>query len=159
MSSWPKQSYDEMTRFYGEPGTNCPLLYVPKGYPMIIAWDKERVLTRFACNKKIHEPVTRVLTKTLEHYKQEGIKKLGLHLFGGCLNVRKMRGGSSWSIHSWGAAIDFDPEKNQLKWGKDRAQFAKPEYDEWWKFWEAEGGVSLGRARNYDWMHVQFARL
>ena len=25
--------------------------------------------------------------------------------------------------------------------------------------WEAEGAVSLGRARDYDWMHVQFANL
>ena len=25
--------------------------------------------------------------------------------------------------------------------------------------WEEEGALSLGRVRNYDWMHVQFARL
>jgi hypothetical protein len=80
-------------------------------------------------------------------------------LFGGCLNVRRMRGGSAWSMHSWGIAFDFDPDRNQLRWGRDRAAFAKPEYNKWFELWEEEGAVSLGRVRNFDWMHVQFARL
>ena len=74
-------------------------------------------------------------------------------------HVRKMRGGSSYSMHSWGIAIDFDPERNQLKWGKDRARLAQPDAVEFWRCWEAEGWVALGRARDYDWMHVQAARL
>ena len=82
-----------------------------------------------------------------------------LDLWGGCLNVRKMRGGSRYSMHSWGIAIDYDPGKNRLKWGRDRAAFAKPEYDTWWRLWEEEGWVSLGRTRNFDWMHVQAAKL
>jgi hypothetical protein len=28
-----------------------------------------------------------------------------------------------------------------------------------WRIIEGEGAVSLGRARNFDWMHWQFARL
>jgi hypothetical protein len=27
--------------------------------------------------------------------------------------------------------------------------FAQPEYDAWWRFWEEEGWVSLGRTKNY----------
>ena len=70
-----------------------------------------------------------------------------------------MRGGTRWSTHAWGIAIDYDPDRNQLKWGRDRAAFARPEYDAWWRLWEEEGWVSLGRTRNYDWMHVQAAKL
>ncbi|MCF8078467.1 MAG: hypothetical protein K9K88_04215 [Desulfobacterales bacterium] len=46
-----------------------------------------------------------------------------------------------------------------LKWGRDRAHFARTEYDAWWRLWEEEGWVSLGRQRNFDWMHVQAAQL
>jgi hypothetical protein len=28
-----------------------------------------------------------------------------------------------------------------------------------WKIIESEGAVSLGRRKDYDWMHWQFARL
>jgi len=70
-----------------------------------------------------------------------------------------MRGGSSWSVHSWGAAIDFDPDRNSLHASKAFARLAKPDADEFWRIWESEGWVSLGRAKNYDWMHIQAARL
>ncbi|MCA1748660.1 MAG: M15 family metallopeptidase [Sphingomonadales bacterium] len=70
-----------------------------------------------------------------------------------------MRGGSSWSMHSWGIAIDFDPANNQLRWGRDRARMAKPAYAPFLNAWESEGWISLGRERNFDWMHVQAARL
>ena len=40
-----------------------------------------------------------------------------------------------------------------------RFAFARPEYNMWWKLWEEEGWVSLERQRNFDWMHVQAARL
>jgi hypothetical protein len=70
-----------------------------------------------------------------------------------------MRGGTKWSTHSWGIAIDYDPERNRLNWGRDKASFAKPEYGDWWKIWEKEGWVSLGRTRNFDWMHIQAAKL
>jgi len=53
----------------------------------------------------------------------------------------------------------MDPDNNQLKWGKDRASFAKPVYNDYWKIVEAEGATSLGRSRNFDWMHFQFADL
>ena len=87
------------------------------------------------------------------------IHRLRLDVWGGCLNVRKMRGGTRNSMHSWGIALDYDPQNNQLKWGSDRATFAQPDYNKWWEFWEEEGWVSLGRTRNYDWMHVQAAKL
>ena len=31
--------------------------------------------------------------------------------------------------------------------------------ERWWALWEEEGFVSLGRAGDFDWMHVQAARL
>jgi hypothetical protein len=100
----------------------------------------------------------KIFESTLSTYGVD-IETLGLNLFGGCLNVRKMRGGSSWSIHSWGAAIDLDPDNNQLRWDNNKATFAKSDYDPFWEIVEKEGWTSLGRRKNYDWMHFQAARL
>lgn len=156
-NKWPVQTTANLNKFYGSVGTNQSKCYSP--YPLRIAWDKRKKVSRFTCHKKIVEPTQRVLQKTLDYYGRDEIKRLGLDLFGGCLNVRKIRGGTAWSTHSWGISIDWDPERNRLRWGKNKANFARPEYDPWWSFWEQEGAVPLGRVRNFDWMHIQFATI
>lgn len=153
---WPKQDYNSMVNFYGPVGENQTKLDLP--YPLKLAWDKNVIVKKMTCNEKCERAFYNIFENTLKAYGSD-ISKLKLDLFGGCLNVRRMRGGRSWSIHSWGAAVDLDPDNNQLKWGRDRATFSKPVYNEFWKIVEKEGGVSLGRERNYDWMHFQFATL
>jgi len=84
---------------------------------------------KIAWNKSQRRSDVRVRTKVADSlggrvYAQYGlaeIKRLGFDLFGGNHNPRKMRGGSGWSTHSWGIAIDFNPERNRLKWGRGRA--------------------------------------
>lgn len=154
-NAWPRQR--DMLRFYGGVGKNQTRIALP--YPMRIAWNTRQVINRFSCHEKVHDSIHRILTKVRDHYGEAEIKRLRLDLFGGCLNVRKMRGGSRWSMHAWGIAVDIDPARNALSWGRDRATLAKPEYETWWRCWEEEGWLSLGRARNFDWMHVQAARL
>ena len=155
VNQWP--FYRDMQRFYGAPGKHQTYLQVP--YGMRLAWDQTKPITRFSIHEKCHDSALRVLQRVLSHYGEDQIATLGLNLFGGCLNVRRMRGGTKWSTHAWGAAIDFDPSRNQLRWGRDKAELAKPAYEPFWRFWEEEGWVSLGRARNYDWMHVQAVRI
>ena len=128
-------------------------------YPHVIAWNRAQTVTRITRHRKVADSLVRVLTNVKEHYGKDGIERLRLDIWGGCLNVRRMRGGSRYSMHSWGIAMDYDPENNRLKWGRDRASFAQPQYNRWWEFWEQEGWVSLGRQRNFDWMHVQAAKL
>lgn len=155
-NDWPIQTQSELIKFYGAVGTNQTKVVVP--YSLKIAWATEKTITKFTCHEKVADSIARILTRVKDHYGDQ-IEPLGLDLWGGCLNVRPMRGGTKYSTHSWGMAIDWDPTRNQLRWGKDKANFAKPEYDMWWKLWEEEGWVSLGRARNYDWMHVQAAKV
>lgn len=155
--SWPKQDYNSMVKFYGPVGSNQTTLVLP--YTMVLDWETSKTVTKMTCHEKVHDSLERIFKKTLDHYGLEKIKQLKLHEFGGCLNVRKMRGGSAWSIHSWGAAVDIDADRNQLKWGRDKAVLAKPEYNEFWKIVASEGWTSLGQARNYDWMHFQAANL
>jgi len=158
MNNWPKQDYTSMCKYYGEVGENQTRVTLP--YSLKLAWDTSSVITRLTCNEKVSESLYTIFEKTLKTYGEKEIKRLRLDVFGGCLNVRKMRGSSTkWSIHSWGAAIDLDPNKNALKMTDKEATFAKPDYRDFWKIVESEGWVSLGRARNYDWMHFQAANL
>lgn len=157
-NKWPVQTpQKEIVKYYGDPGKNQTYLHVP--YPHRLAWDLSTSLSRFQCHEKVHDSLLRVLKRVLSEYGEDEIKRLHLDLWGGCLNVRKMRGGTRYSMHSWGIALDYDPTRNKLRWGRDKAGFAKPDYDTWWRLWEEEGWVSLGRKSNFDWMHVQAARL
>jgi len=156
-NGWPRQTEAELIRHYGEIGKNQTMLTLP--YPHRLAWDLRKTVKKFSCHEKVHDSALRVLQRVLSHYGPERIPELRLDRWAGCLNERKMRGGTRWSLHAWGIAIDYDSEFNGYNWGRDRATLAQPEYDPWWRFWEEEGWVSLGRTRNFDWMHVQAAKL
>lgn len=153
---WPMQNQKELIKCFGQPGENQGKVYSP--YPLKIAWETSSIISRFTCHEKLVKPIANVLERVLDHYGDD-ISFLGLDMWGGCYNLRKMRGGNSWSTHAWGIAIDWDPIHNQLRWGSDQANFSKPEYEMWWKLWEEEGAISLGREKNYDFMHVQFANV
>lgn len=152
---WPRQK--DVPSFYGKVGANQTKIALP--YPMRLAWDKSSVVRSFSIHQKAHDSAQRALTKIHTAYGEQKIKDLRLDLFGGCLNVRKMRGGKAWSMHSWGIAIDFDPENNPFRMERDKAPLARKEYEPFWRAWEEEGWLSLGRERNFDWQHVQAARL
>lgn len=152
---WPREKDAE--RFYGRPGIGHTMLELP--YPMKLAWDTTKTISRMNIHSKCAESAGRVLTRVKEHYGMKEIARLGLDLFGGCYNDRPKRGGTTKSMHAYACAIDFDPTRNQLRWGRDRARLALPSCTVWWEIWEDEGWVSLGRERNYDWMHVQAAAL
>lgn len=151
---WPHQKDTEA--FFGPKGQNQTRIQLP--YPMKIAWEPKTIVTTMVCHKKVAPSVQRCLTAVKDHYDEEEITRLGLDLYGGCLNVRKVRGGNTWSQHSWGVAIDFDPDRNQFRWKSDKARLAKPDAKAFWEIWEAEGWTSLGRYADTDWMHVQAPR-
>ena len=153
--TWPRQK--DVPEFYGEAGKNQTRIKLP--YEMKLAWDTDTIITKMTLHEKVAESAERAFERILGVYGEHMIGLLGLDMFGGSLNVRKMRGGSKYSMHSWGIAIDFDPVNNQLRWGKDKAKLAVADYIPFWDIWESEGWISLGREKNYDWMHIQAARL
>ena len=136
-------------------GTNHTSLILP--FPMRIAWDRDQIITKITIHEKVHDAQHRCLVRIADAYTDSEIKRHGFDLYGGTYNPRKKRGGTSWSMHAFACASDFDPERNQLKWGRELAYLARPECDKFWRIWEEEGFVSLGRAKNFDWMHVQAA--
>lgn len=151
---WPNGNTKEMIEFFGPVGTNQSRVPVP--YTLKLAWDTDTTLDKFTCHKKVVEPIQQAMENILNVYGLDFIQENKLDYWGGCLNVRKKRGGSSWSMHSWGTAIDWNPMDNRLRWGSDKAQLARPEFEQFWQAWERVGAQSLGRKYNFDYMHVEF---
>lgn len=144
---------------YGEPGdvNNLTKLLLP--YPMRIAWKPEASVNAIQCHRLIANPLSNVLSELKDYYGYEKIKELGIDLFGGVVNVRLMRGSKTkWSRHSWGIAIDLNPEQNQLKWKAPQAKFSEPVYKEMIDIFYKHGFMSLGREQDRDYMHFEISQ-
>jgi hypothetical protein len=124
-------------------------------YPMRLSWDKEVKVNRITCHNSVADNLKNIFSDILKEYGYPKIVELGIDLYGGCFNFRKMRGGSDFSRHSWGVAIDLDPERNLLRETSKTARFARPEYKKMIDIFYKHGFVSLGREKNYDWMHFE----
>jgi hypothetical protein len=100
---------------YGEPSqTN----------PNMILWDVPTELEigiipkRIYCNKDLVGPLSKAFKAliTTGHVKE-------LKTWDGCFNIRKKRGLTTMSLHSWGIAVDVNSASNQL--GKSYDQLIK----------------------------------
>lgn len=152
-------SNEEMVSNFGIPNQSGTYLMNAKiPFPLIIAWDHSQTVSRIRCHKMVVNEVEGIFQDILDIYGPYKIKELGIDLFGGCFSYRQMRGGSSWSRHAWGTAIDLDPERNQMQETKKTARFARPEYKAMINIFEAHGWLSLGRLSNYDWMHFEVGK-
>jgi len=141
---------------YGQPGDPDNLVTLALPYPMRIAWDTTKSVSKIQCHKLIAVNLGNVFNNLLTHYGYSELNRLGIDLFGGCVNVRLQRGSKTkWSRHAWGIAIDLDPARNTLKETSKTARFARPEYKAMIDIFYKHGFVGLGPEKNYDWMHFE----
>jgi hypothetical protein len=77
-------------------------------------------------------------------------KRIDQH--GGGFNYRKITGGSKLSLHSYGIAIDWDPDHNPRK-----KPLTKTLPDWWFDIWSDHGWSDGRKFPTPDPMHVQFA--
>jgi peptidoglycan hydrolase-like protein with peptidoglycan-binding domain len=150
---WPKETTETLMKYYGPVGENQVRIDTP--YRMVLAWEPNTVLNKITCHKKVAESLYSALENVSYLYSQQDIIKHGFNLFGGTLNVRKIRGGNRWSTHSWGIAIDIDPARNGLHLPWNKAYLGKPECRDFVDCFKQEGWYSLGLEKNYDAMHFQ----
>ena len=148
----------QATSKYGVPNeSGTYLVSIKLPYPMRLSWDKNTKVTTMRCHKLVADKFLKIFEEILSTYGYDKIVDLGIDLYGGCFNFRKMRGGSDYSRHSWGIAIDLDPERNQLKESHKTARFARPEYKAMIDIFYHHGFISLGVEKDYDWMHFEIS--
>ena len=83
---------------------------------------------------------------------QTWLHQRGLDQHGGGFNFRKITGGQGLSLHSFGIAIDWDPENNPRQ-----KPLTKRLPDWWYEIWEKHGWSDGRLFTTPDPMHVQFA--
>lgn len=156
-AQWPTQAEVRSGKsIFGHVGCEENLVNIVPPYPLY--YDGTQVKT-IRVHKLIADAVLHALQDVLDHYGLESIRRLGLDDYSGSYNYRKTTSGASYSMHAWGIALDFAAEKNAYSTHKPHASLSIAECAKWWEIWESYGAVSLGRERDVDWMHLQFARL
>ena len=122
---------------------------VPSNYPL--KYDGKPVKS-IRIHKLVADRLAAALQDIINHY-GEDIENVapGACVYDGSYNFRKTTGTSSYSIHSWGLALDFDASNNTMKMSAPKARLSQPIYEPFWNILEYHGFMSLGRRGNYDW--------
>lgn len=148
---WPKSDQKSLQAFYGSPGDSKQHTFISVSDSWGVKYDGQ-VVTRITCHKKVSESLRRIIEKLSQF--PEGREVLGK--YAGVYNNRKMRGGSSPSLHARAAAIDLDPAKNGNKthW-PTRATMPLVVMEEFAK----ECWLCAGAFWNRDSMHFEATRI
>ncbi len=155
--SWPTQVEVRSGKsIFGSAGDEGQLVSISPAYPLF--YDGKSI-SSIRVHRAIALHVQQVLREVLEHYGMDEIKRLGLDQYGGSYAYRSITGGSQMSMHAWGIALDWAAASNGYSTKAPRATLSHADCAKWWEIWESHGAISLGRERDYDWMHVQFAQL
>lgn len=158
-AAWPLER--DLESFYGAPGDGNAQNTAGKvvfPFAFRLDWALDQSVRSFNCHAKAAPAFQAVFDEATRHYGETQYRALGLDRFAGCYNPRRKRGGSSWSTHAWGIAVDLYAGPNALRTKRPDALFSKPDYEPFWRIVEAQGLVSLGRQSDFDWMHFQAAR-
>lgn len=81
----------------------------PLPFPIPLSWDRTKQATSLYCHRKL-APVLADVFREIRRRNLQG----KLETFGGCFNFRAKRSSSKLSTHTWGIAIDLNPETNPM---------------------------------------------
>ena len=145
---WPRPNASALAEFFGEPGDEDNLVNLSVS-GLGVEYDGNPVKT-IRCNKHVAASLGRVLAE-ISAGPHAGI----LEEYAGCFNFRKKRGGTSYSLHAYGAAIDFDPGSNAMR---DSWPMRATMPLEVMEAFAREGWKSAGAWWGYDAMHFECTR-
>jgi hypothetical protein len=148
-----------VTRLFGKPCDASTQVRMQLPFPMRLAWDLQTRVTHIVFHRAVAHQLFGALLDIFYHYGLAKVQELGLDIFGGAYNCRKVRGGSAQSRHSWAIAIDIDPARNGLRTKWRNAQLSRPEYkfavDAFYKW----GFINYGKEYDFDAMHFEVVRI
>ena len=159
--SWPEDNDAALRAFFGEPGEDN-LVSFTLPYPMKLYTRDGQPVTRSRCHAKVKDSLCAVLEDIQRIYGKDWIEFHGLDVFGGIYNYRTMRRGTSLSRHSWGIAIDLNPDENAMQTPWKAERIGQPGWanmpHEAIAVFEKHGWKSGARAWGKDAMHFQATR-
>lgn len=158
-SQLPRQR--DVAKFYGRPGKDIQrqLTSVILPFKVRIDWNLSSRTNRITVHRKCAPSLKTALIEVHKYYGEAKWRKLGLDRYAGAFNHRKMRGGSRWSMHAYGCAIDFYASKNGLRTRCPKALFCDREYKPFLDIMQAHGWLPAIRLWGADAMHFQRARM
>lgn len=167
MNKWPTPDLKSLTDAFGrfqlnDLGVPTPgwersfLCTVDLPYPMRLSWETNTIVRKITCNRAVRTSLMNILDRIYALYGRDlkMVQMARMDLYGGCYCFRRARGLNIPSVHSWGAAIDFDPDKNEMgkKWEKGKGMMPLEVVE----IFEAEGWSWGGRWKTRpDPMHFE----
>lgn len=145
---WPRPTAAALAEFFGDPGDESNLANLPVD-GLGVEYDGNPVRT-IRCNKHVAASLGRILAKIAASEHAHLLQK-----YAGCFNFRKKRGGSSYSLHAYGAAIDLAPDTNGMR---DSWPCGSTMPLDVMEIFAAEGWKSGGAWWGYDAMHFEATR-
>lgn len=115
-------------------------------FALPLSWDRGRSVDSFLCHRLLASHFVDIFAQV----QQAGLAS-SLTSFGGCFNFRPQRTGTRLSAHSWGIAIDLNPESNAQGTAGMMDTRVVSIFRQAGFFW---GGDWIGRS--CDPMHFQF---
>lgn len=149
VNPWPRQDQASLKAFYGQPGDESRLVFIDFPFPMFY---DGKLVKRTRVNEKCAESLLAILKDigTRYHGNRDVIEEA--EDYGGVFNFRPKRGGTSWSCHAYGAAIDLDADDNTFR---DSWPMVADMPIEIMECFARKGWIAAGAFWGYDAMHFQ----
>lgn len=131
--------------------------------PFLVLWDVPTELEigvipkRIYCNKDMVVPLGNAFHKLIATGCVNELKT-----WDGCFNIRKMRGLTSMSLHSWAIAVDMNASSNPLGLTREqiKAKGLTPFSEEFLDCFRSSGfDCGADWKKRPDFMHMQLAKI
>jgi len=152
----------ECATFYGQPGSaeiEARMTYAVLPFDLRIDWNLDQRTRKLRVHEKCADSLVAALIAVRDFYGLDRMQALGIDRYAGGYNPRRMRGGSSWSMHAYGCAVDFYAAPNALRMRCPQALFCGPDYRDFLDIMESHNWLPAVRLWGADAMHFQQARL